>query len=117
MLGKVELFIDRLHSGIKIGPHTVRIKVADELKAYGDTAWGTYDGASYVITLNKSLMTSKALVVETVLHELMHALWHHRALPNRPKEERVVGNLSLGLTQVFQDNPWLLEWIRFGLYP
>lgn len=46
--------------------------------------------------------------VYTVLHEVLHGIWYHRAMPPRPREERVVTELAWGLTAVFRDNPGLL---------
>jgi len=44
-----------------------------------------------------------------VLHETLHGIWHHRRVPARPREERVVTELAWGLTAVFRDNPGLLK--------
>ena len=51
------------------------------------------------------------VVADTTLHEILHAIWADRRLPERPTEERAVTALSQGLTAVFQDNPKLLSYI------
>jgi hypothetical protein len=45
------------------------------------------------------------------LHEILHAIWADRRLPDRPTEERTVTALAQGLASVFRDNPGLLRYI------
>lgn len=60
-------------------------------------------------------LVSKALVVDTLFHEVLHAIWDERSLPNKPNEERAVRSLATGIVGLFQDNPKLLTWIKQGL--
>ncbi|HEY3645504.1 MAG TPA: hypothetical protein VGM16_09210 [Gammaproteobacteria bacterium] len=48
------------------------------------------------------------VVADATLHEILHAIWAERGLPERPREERVVTALAQGLAAVFRDNPGLL---------
>jgi hypothetical protein len=48
---------------------------------------------------------------DTVLHEIMHAVWEHMDIGHRRVEESVVRKLATGLTQVFQDNPALVQYL------
>ncbi|HEY1772410.1 MAG TPA: hypothetical protein VGH91_04380 [Gammaproteobacteria bacterium] len=52
------------------------------------------------------------VVVDTVLHELLHAIWADFKLPDRPTEERAVTALAQGLMAVFRDNPGLATYIE-----
>jgi hypothetical protein len=61
------------------------------------------------------IAASNEYVVDTVLHELLHAVWSERGLPKTPKEERAVKALGTGLVALFQDNPKLLAWVKKGL--
>lgn len=51
------------------------------------------------------------VVVDATLHEILHAIWADRRLPDRASEERAVTALAQGLTAVFRDNPGLLGYI------
>jgi len=55
---------------------------------------------------------SPGIVVDTVLHELFHAIWADFRLPDRTTEERAVTALAQGLTAVFRDNPGLATYIE-----
>lgn len=49
---------------------------------------------------------------ETLIHELLHAIWATRGLPNRMTEEACVSRLASGLATVIRDNPelwWRLD--------
>lgn len=51
------------------------------------------------------------VVADATLHEILHAVWTDRRLPDRASEERAVTALAQGLTTVFRDNPGLLTYI------
>ena len=51
------------------------------------------------------------VVADATLHEILHAIWADRRLPDRPTEERTVTALAQGLAGVFRDNPGLLSYI------
>jgi hypothetical protein len=52
-----------------------------------------------------------SVVADATLHELLHAIWAERGLPERSREERVVTALAQGLVSVFRDNPGLLAYL------
>lgn len=51
------------------------------------------------------------VVADATLHEILHAIWADRHLPDRAGEERAVTALAQGLAAVFRDNPGLLTYI------
>lgn len=68
----------------------------------------------------------KRQLAQTLLHEIMHAIYYEWGLTNSEmeaedyqagmlSEENVVNGISLGLTTVFADNPNLLAWVRWCL--
>ena len=79
------------------------------LEANNSESWGMCDNANGVIWLCSEL--EPRLLADTLLHEIMHAVWHYMGLNEKHEEESVVNRLSTGLTQVFCDNPSLLKWI------
>lgn len=67
-----------------------------------------------IIKLARSHVTA-TLVVGSLLHELLHAIWEDKNLPNKPHEERVVIALETGMVALLADNPKLMTWIKRGL--
>jgi len=51
------------------------------------------------------------VVADATLHEIFHAIWADRRLPERSTEERAVTALAQGLATTFRDNPGLLIYI------
>lgn len=86
---------------LKIGDCYYRVRYRSFRRIYGQIGLGTGH-----LDLADDLNEEEG--VYTVLHEVLHGIWYHRALPERPREERVVTELAWGLTAVFRDNPGLL---------
>ena len=47
--------------------------------------------------------TAMAMVRDTLLHEILHAIWHLSYLQNNEEEEKAVSRLSTGLIGFFDD--------------
>ena len=54
---------------------------------------------------------------DTVIHELLHAVWSQMSLTDLDDqlEERIVRALGTGLTGLFSDNPKLLDYIKTAI--
>lgn len=50
--------------------------------------------------------------LDTVLHEVFHAIYWAYNIEDRDDEERTVATLATGLTQVLRDNPQVLKYIN-----
>lgn len=48
---------------------------------------------------------------ETLLHEVMHAVWHMWNMRDEAGEEETVSAMARGLTTVFKDNPELAKYL------
>lgn len=46
--------------------------------------------------------------VDTLLHEILHAIWKNKGFKSRVREEIAVTKIAQGLTAVFRDNPGFL---------
>jgi len=57
---------------------------------------------------------NKQAAADTLLHEILHAIWHESGLFSlkRPDEETIVRITSTWLCLVFRDNPETLTFIR-----
>ena len=82
-------------------PHTARNK------------FGEFSPLENLIRIDFS--TDKINVVDTLLHEINHAIYWAYGIYNDDKEERTVAIFSSAWTQVYRDNPWLLEFIKHNL--
>ena len=52
--------------------------------------------------------------LDTLMHEINHAIiWANSV--SLSDEESIVSGITPGWTQVYRDNPWLLDWIKRGL--
>ncbi len=59
--------------------------------------------------------TDKINVVDTLLHEINHAIFWAYGILDEDHEERIVATFSTAWVQVYRDNPWLLEFIKHTL--
>lgn len=52
---------------------------------------------------------------DTLIHEVLHAIWASRSMPDRIGEEEAVTRLASGLATVLRDNPDLPLWLEQAL--
>ena len=102
----------KLPSKVKVGHVTYRLTVwpADFTP---EDRWGECDRVGAVIRIRDNHTGPRG--AETVLHEVMHAIYHEADLSAQDGEERMVTRLSSMLATVLHDNPKLLEWISAEL--
>ena len=83
--------------------------------------WTAHEGAverrygaftALALKIEVDLTVHPTKVVDTLLHELGHAIWWAYGIEDEDKEERVVATLATAWTQVYRDNPELLGWIQ-----
>ncbi len=86
---------------LKIGRARYRVEYKDLPTLYGQILFDVRR-----IEIADDLAEEEA--VYGVIHETLHGIWEHGAIPARAREERVVTTLAWGLTAVFRDNPGLL---------
>lgn len=71
--------------------------------------YGQFDAEEAEISIRDGV--SPVEEADTVLHEILHAVWFNMDIGNKKIEEHVVRKLATGLTQVFQDNPALVQYL------
>ena len=102
--------VDRLPDHIRVGPFDIKIIKWSVHEAVGRSCFGEFSGAAMYIALQQD-MPSPIKAVDTLLHEVIHAIfWTYRIL-DEDKEERTATLISRGMTQVHRDNAWLAPWI------
>ena len=69
-------------------------------------------------TENEGCARHEDAMRETLLHEVLHACWHHTNMAHHGTvdkddlEEWVVGTLSFPLIAVLRENPALVKWLQ-----
>ncbi len=102
--------LDDLPPSIRIGPFDVALEAKDKLSEADE--WGDFE----VVTIRlKSAQPSPTFAVDTLLHEIYHAIYKWHSLRKHDDEERICSVMATGLTQVLRDNPKLLAWILKSL--
>lgn len=111
---------------VKVGHTTYSIHYLTEkkwLKKYDASKAGLFwvDDESILIRVhNDGDQRAESSLRETLLHEILHACWHHVNLGSRGKidddelEEAIVGTLSMPLIAVICDNPDVFDYIQSG---
>ena len=102
--------LDALPDSIRVGNLDVYIEVAPFV-INGDTVClGTYGRDAARIEL-WDRMSSSQVVVETFVHEVLHAIWDCAKIEDGDNEERTVSVLAKQLVALQRENPWLTKWI------
>ena len=114
MSDPVAELLSTLPKSIHVGPFAYTLEVIDNLKEGGEEHWGLCIHNKQKIQIAGEHATPQA-AVDTLLHEIMHAIWKERGLAKREPEERAVQAMATGLTCVLLNNPALLAWMREGL--
>lgn len=106
--------LSALPKKVKVGTLSYTLEVVPDLKDEGHGINGMCVPDELKIMVDAA-SPSNAHAVDTVVHEIFHAIWDERGLPKKPDEERAVRCLSTGVVALFQDNPKLVNWIKKGL--
>ena len=100
-----------LPNSIKIGYSQYAFDFWPDTFASTEEAQGEFFSVAHKIGLKESAIPSIA-GVNTLLHEILHAIIYQWSLELGDKEEQTVNTISNGLTTVFVDNPWLVDYIK-----
>lgn len=104
----------QLPKTIRVGYQTCKVICGE----YMDDTQGCYTTNTGDIVINSR--DGNVEMVNTVLHEALHAVTHNygmrEIIDDEDKEEYIVTTLGNALTQVFLDNPALLDWIKENLH-
>lgn len=104
-------------------PKTIRVGYQDVALIscdMGDDEHGSYTDRTARIIYNPA--RTEREIVNTILHECLHAIYHtsgvvrHSVFKDLNDEEIVAHATANALTQVFLDNPALLDWIKENLH-
>ena len=95
---------------IKVAAFDIDIRLVghEEMASRGE--WGNFQAYAYLINIDSSIPSNYKLV-DTLLHEIGHALYWAYGIEDYDKEERIVRTFATGWTQVYRDNPELVAFI------
>jgi hypothetical protein len=93
--------IARLRVGYR--RYKIRTWTRDDVDATG--SHGQCDSTKGIISV--CVDDEPLRVLDTLLHEILHAIWAEYGLGENEPEERAVSVLATGFTQVMHDNPQL----------
>jgi hypothetical protein len=95
---------------LRIGAFDFRVESWEHMAAAAAGKFGEFSAIEMVIRVDQTVNHYK--VIDTLLHEVHHAIWWAYGIQDSDAEERIVNILSSALLQVFRDNPELVVWIR-----
>ena len=104
------LIID-LPEKVRIGAFDFQIQRWNSYQAAAAQRWGECSTTEFVIRIQVDMPT-RHKAVDTVLHEIMHAIYVIFGVEDDDKEERIVSMFAKALAGVYRDNPWIIEWLK-----
>ena len=98
---------------IKVAAFDIEVVDFPPFEAAALNRFGQFTYTSLTIKIDHTIHRIK--YVDTLLHELNHVIYWAYGMEDEDKEERIVGTYATAWTQVFRDNPDLLEFIKHNL--
>lgn len=95
---------------IKVGPHRYVIHEVDKEWTEDQDAHGKTNTNTHEIWVNTTYTESH--ILDTLVHELLHAIWNQYGLGEKEEEETVVHRLATGWVQAMSDNEHLVKYIN-----
>lgn len=102
--------IAALPASVRVGAHDIAIVPMSIHSASGRRIWGRFEAAAQTIEIQQ-LMPTSAMAVETLLHEIGHAIWWSYGMRDSWDEEQTVAVQATAWAQVWRDNPLVLDWV------
>ena len=97
---------------VRVGPFVIAIEhLKDEDR---DSNFGAFWSGRQMIGM-RDQFPNGALEAETLLHELLHAIYWAMGIRPKDTEERIIGLMSTGLAMAIRDNPKLFQWLSEAL--
>lgn len=99
----------KLPTTVKVGYRTYTIKLFEGHEGEQARKYGEVAHLLKQIKIDMHYGTREA--ASALLHELMHVVYSHFEIKDKDEEERVVSTMSVGLADLWRDNPDLFRWI------
>jgi hypothetical protein len=108
--------ITALPTLIRVGPFDMALVKTSSHEVYSRRAVGEFRARQLQIAINADA-PSKIDALDTLLHEVGHAIFWAYQIYDDDKEERTCAMMAIAWTQVHRDNPWLAGWIAKAVEP
>jgi hypothetical protein len=103
--------VKRLPAKIRVGPFDFAIEKWSPSRSAERSSYGECSTIEQRISIQIDHVT-RFKAVDTVLHEISHAIFWAYGIEDEDKEERIVGTSASAWAAVYRDNPWLIDWIK-----
>lgn len=100
-----------LPKSIRVGYAEVTVGIFPREVASAGNRMGEYDPRRCLIRIDDDQERSDLCNLDTLLHEIVHAIFHHYDLHDSDREEKLVTVIAGAWTQIYRDNPDLLRFI------
>lgn len=97
-------------TSVRIGHFDYKVEVWDADKASLAARYGECSHLEKIIRVARH--HSPRQTAETLVHEMLHAIWAQWVIEDNDPEERIVNTLSGALCAAWRDNPEAFEWIK-----
>lgn len=97
-------------TSVRIGYHDFTIENWDASRAALASRYGECDHLSKTIRVSRAHGDRKS--AETLVHEMLHAIFAEWVIEHDDKEERIVSTLAGAICAAWRQNPEAFEWIR-----
>lgn len=97
-------------TSVRIGYHDFKVEEWSVVAASMASRYGECDHQAKTIRVTRSHGDRKA--AETLVHEMLHAIFTEWVIEDEDKEERIVATLAGAICAAWRQNPEAFEWIR-----
>ncbi len=102
----------KMPSSVRVGPYDIKIRELDPSDA--EKNYGEFHSEKMEIRLRKEF-SSPQQAADTLLHEILHAVWMIGGLSHRDGEERLVASLATQICAVVRQNPDIVKFLQKAL--
>jgi len=99
----------KLPEVIRVGPYDIQVEVWTHQQACAAQKYGEFCALELTVRVDGSMPHWQ--MVDSLLHELGHAIWWAYSVQRGDEEERIVAIMALAWAQIFRDTPALLPWL------
>ena len=106
---RVAAQVAALPANVRVGPFDFRLEPWDTAAARAHACYGECSHTELRISFDAA-MTDPVVLLDTIMHELTHAIFFVYDIKDEDAEERTVRLMATGWVQIYRDNPALLKW-------
>jgi hypothetical protein len=99
-----------LPRSLRIAGYDITIEEWNHHAAQASSRYGEFSSIEQTIRVSDKIVNLPKRV-DTVLHEIHHAIWWAYGIHDRDNQERIVSVLGTAWMQIWRDNPALVEWL------